>query len=96
MFDFAVSVEEDCRCMDDVSIVGYMRGVRGCSVHLLALADAAFWHTKGVMAAGLQGKHSLHVSMSAGQRLRMQRRCVTAMQRAHASMPDVLATDGRT
>ena len=96
MFDFAVSVEGECRCMDDVSIVGYMRGPRGCTVHHAALTDDAFWHTKGVMAAGLQGKHSLHVSMSANQRLRMQRRCVRAMQRAYASVPDVLATDGRT
>lgn len=96
MYDFAVRVEEACRCMDDVSIVGYMRGPRGCSVHHHSLSTRAFWQTKGVLAAGLQGKHSLHISMSANQRLRMQRYCVTAMRREFPSVPDVLATDGRT
>ena len=96
LYRFAVHVEGACRCMDDVSVVGYLRGPRRCSVHHAPLSHAAFWRTKGVMAAGLQGHSSLHISMSADQRLRMQRRCVRAMQHHDASVPDVLATDGRT
>ena len=96
LYAFAVAVEPDCRCMDDVSIVGYMRGPRHSDVRNVPLSPDLFWHTKGVMAAGLQNRNSLHISMSAEQRLRMQRRCVRAMQRHDASVPDVLATDGRT
>lgn len=96
LYRFAVQVEPACRCMDDVSIVGYLRGPRRCTVHNRRLDEAAFWRTKGVMAAGLQGKSSLHISMSGAQRLRMQIRCMDAMRQHDASVPDVLATDGRT
>ena len=41
MFAFAVRVEEACRCMDDVSVVGYMRGPRGCSVLSRSIASRA-------------------------------------------------------
>ena len=95
-YAFALAVEESCRCMDDVEIVGYMRGVRSCAVHNRVLDEPDFWRTKGLMAAGLQTKGSLHLTMSGPQRQRWQRACVRAMRTVFPGVPDVLATDDRT
>ena len=73
-YAFALAVEESCRCMDDVEIVGYMRGVRSCAVHNRVLDEPDFWRTKGLMAAGLQTKGSLHLTMSGPQRQRWHAR----------------------
>ena len=93
---FMAAVADACRWVDDISVVGYMRGPRGCTVLTPALDRTQFNTVKGRhvnLPGALLGGASGHAK---NIRQRMQRNCSRALRARDDRVPDILLLDSRT